>query len=52
MKDNEGETPIHLASELNKYSILLSFMAFFLKNKKKFKSIKNNRNLTPIQLSL
>lgn len=51
-KDNDGETPLHIASEYNRYSLIILFMSFFLIHKRKFKTIKNNRNLSPIQLSL
>ena len=51
-KDNYGETPLHIVSEKNLYSFCILLLSHFIKNNKPFKEIKNNRNLTPIQLSI
>ena len=51
-KNNDGETPLHIASEKNRYSLTLLLLSYFIKRYKPFKAIKNNRNLTPIQLSI
>jgi len=49
-KNNDGDTPLHIASEYGLFSHVVLFLSCTNKNNKDY--IKNNNNLSPIQQSI
>ena len=52
MKNNDYETPLHIAIERNHEDISLLFISFLLRNDIKLEMVKNSNGLTPLQLAI
>ena len=51
-KNNDDETPLHIAIEKNYEDISLLFISYLLRNNIKLEMVKNSNGLTPLQLAI
>ena len=52
IKNNSGDTPLHIAAENNFETISLLFISYLIRNNIELEMIKNSSGLTPVQLAI